>query len=69
MPVLLEDGKVLTQSASTSRYLARKYGYVSEDPFLNYRSEQVMDILEDARKGKKLFFVTTKCTYGFYERL
>ena len=52
MPVLHEDGKPLTQSMSIGRYLARKYNFVSDDPFLNYRSEQVVDILEDSRKGK-----------------
>ena len=55
MPLLTEDGKVMTQSASILRYLARKYGFVSDDPFLNYRSEQVIDILEDARLSKGLF--------------
>ena len=51
MPILHEDGKQLTQSIAIGRYLARKYNLISDDPFLNYRSEQVVDIMEDARKG------------------
>ena len=48
--MLLEDGKLLTQSLSIGRYLARKYNLVTHYLFLSYRSEQVVDILEDTRK-------------------
>jgi len=49
MPILIEDGKELTQSASISRYLAKKFGQVTGNEFLDYRVDQVIDIVNDGR--------------------
>ncbi|CAG7731359.1 unnamed protein product [Allacma fusca] len=49
IPTLEVDGKVWTQSYAIGRYLAKTFGFTVEDDFLNYRSEQVSEIIEDCR--------------------
>lgn len=49
VPLLLVDGKELTQSAAIGRYLATKFGFVTGDPYLDFKSDQVVDILTDGR--------------------
>jgi len=45
----IEDGKELTQSAAIGRYLGRKLGLVTNDPYLDFLGDQVVDILTDGR--------------------
>jgi len=49
VPILAVDGKELTQSYAIIRYLAKQHGFATSDDFLNYRSDQVVQIVEDAR--------------------
>ena len=47
VPVLEIDGKSLSQSSSTMRYIARKYGMAPEDPFQEYLVDSGCELLRD----------------------
>ncbi|CAG7634897.1 unnamed protein product [Allacma fusca] len=49
LPVLVEDDNTLTQSYAIGRYLCKKFDFVHVDPFMDYLSDQVSEIVEDCR--------------------
>jgi len=57
MPLLVEDGKELTQSASIMRYLGKKYGLVAGDEYLDFLVDQVTEIVTDARLQWRTFLM------------
>jgi len=49
VPILYENGAELTQSTPIISYLCRKFGFVSQDEFINYRGAEIEEIVTDAR--------------------
>lgn len=64
MPVLEIDGKVIHQSISICRYLAKKVGLDGKTDFENFEIDSVVDSVNDFRLSKlKVFF------YKYYKYL
>jgi hypothetical protein len=58
LPVLEEDGKQLSQSATIVRYLGRKFKLAGADEFQTAKCNEYVDAVTDLRLGKtyaKLF--------------
>ena len=49
-----DDGKVYSQSMAIIRHLARKHGYVSDDPWKTFESDWVLELTHDTRENMKL---------------
>jgi len=49
VPILYENGVELTQSTPIISYLCRKFGFISQDEFINYRGAEIVEIVTDAR--------------------
>lgn len=57
LPLLEVDGKVMCQSYAISRYLAREFGFCSDNAWENARMDMIVDCLEDFfKKGRPVFF-------------
>ena len=52
LPILEIDGKILGQSVTIARYLARKYDLTGESEFEAAKCDEYVDALMDSRAGK-----------------
>jgi len=58
--LVIEDGKELTQSNAIGRFLGKKFGLVTNDPYLDFLGDQVVDLLVDGRLQWRNTFLMEK---------
>lgn len=71
MPILEIDGKVLNQSTSITRYLAKKAGLAGSDEWESMLIDIAVDNIHDIRQGKYsgfefLYMYLLICKYYYF---
>jgi glutathione S-transferase len=64
LPVLEIDGKLVGQSNSIARYLAKQYGLAGRDEWESLQCDMLVDTLTDLKQGMQ-FLNFLKCLWTY----
>jgi glutathione S-transferase len=64
LPVLEIDGKLIGQSNSIARYLAKQYGLAGRDEWESLQCDMLVDTLTDLKQGMQ-FLNLWKCLWTY----